>query len=716
MLVNEKILPTGGPIMSFKKIFILIAFTAAILMTFGFQNSSEHKVLFEKAKFTMETKGDLKGAINLFNEIIKKYPDEREYAAKSQLYIGLCYEKLGLKQAIQAQEAFKMVVDNYPEQTEAVKVAKEKLSVILKAQAMPEKGDKEFKIRQVWAGPDVDVLGEISSDGRYISYTDWGTGGLAIRENSTGKKRHLTEKGHYGFVLASPWSPDGKQIAYNWYNKDNFHDLRVIGLDGSKPKVLYRNEELDYVQPVDWSPDGKHILANFTKKDKSNKIVLVSVEDGSFSVLKTLDWGSSYMNFSPDGRYIVYDFPPQEHSSEGDIFVLSVDGKNEVPLVQHPADDCVLGWVPDGKNILFASDRTGTMDVWVIGISDGKPQGAPRRIKTNIGVVFPMGFTQSGSFYYGLRTRMKDVYIATFDSEKGKLFAPPTKASKRFIGSNFSAEWSSDGKYLAYVSNRAGRSGFGSHSIHILSLDTGEERELSCPHLTAMGGTSRGLRWSTDGRSFLTSGYDERWIQGLYIIDVETGDITLLPIQADGQVGDPTWSTDGKAIFYSETAWRKKISRILVYDLETKQKKEIYRQDLVVNWLALSPDGRMLAFVTPDPEMKGQVLKILPVSGGAPRELVKISLGCWSITWTADGQQILYNKTLYTASGQEKGYELWKISVEEGEPQKIWESTEYKFGELRVHPDGQRISFTSGKWSAEIWAMENFLPSLKDKN
>ncbi len=137
--------------MSSKKTFILIAFTAAIfivaiLMAFGFQNSSEHKVLLEKAKFTMETKGDLTGAIKLFSEIIKKYPDEKEYAAKSQLYIGLCYEKLGLKEA---QKAFQKVIDKYPEQMEEVKVAKEKLSVLLKAQAVVEKGDKEFKMTKI---------------------------------------------------------------------------------------------------------------------------------------------------------------------------------------------------------------------------------------------------------------------------------------------------------------------------------------------------------------------------------------------------------------------------------------------------------------------------------------------------------------------------------------------------------------------------------------
>jgi len=137
--------------MSSKKLFISTAFTAAILMAFGFQNSSEHKVLFEKAKFTMETKGDLKGAIKLFSEIIKKYPDEREYAAKSQLYIGLCYEKLGLEQAKYAQKAFQKVVDNYPERQQEVAVAKEKLASMAKVlEKAPAKLQKNSNSCQSW--------------------------------------------------------------------------------------------------------------------------------------------------------------------------------------------------------------------------------------------------------------------------------------------------------------------------------------------------------------------------------------------------------------------------------------------------------------------------------------------------------------------------------------------------------------------------------------
>src|SRR4030043_1849838 len=88
---------------------------AVVCAASALQNSSQHKVLFEKAKFTMETKGDLKGAIELFEEIIKKYPDERDYAAKSLYLMGICYEKLGEKQAQQAQAAFQRIVEDYPD-------------------------------------------------------------------------------------------------------------------------------------------------------------------------------------------------------------------------------------------------------------------------------------------------------------------------------------------------------------------------------------------------------------------------------------------------------------------------------------------------------------------------------------------------------------------------------------------------------------------------
>ena len=50
--------------------------------------------------------------------------------------------------------------------------------------------DRNMTARQVWAGPDVvDVWGSVSPDGRYLSFVDWGTGDLALRDLRTKQSR-----------------------------------------------------------------------------------------------------------------------------------------------------------------------------------------------------------------------------------------------------------------------------------------------------------------------------------------------------------------------------------------------------------------------------------------------------------------------------------------------------------------------------------------------
>ncbi len=679
------------------------------------------KELFEKALYLEETKGDLEKAIEVYKQIVKKFPDERPTAAQAQLHLGYCFEKLGLKEA---QKAYQNVIDKYPEQTEAVKIAKEKLSILLKAQALTEKGEKEFKIRKVCESSDVDVSGEVSPDGRYISYTDWETfGHLAIYEIATGKKHDLTnqtEDEHWGNVIRSSWSPDSKQIAYIWWNKDAFWDMRIIGIDGSKPRVLYRDKDV-FPQPADWSPDGKHILTILENyyKDKVNQVGLISVRDGTVSILETLKGRAVYyLYFSPDGRYIAYDYPQKEGSQDHDIYIYSIEEKREIPLVQHLANDSLGGWTPDGKNILFGSKRLGTMDVWAISVEEGKVQGSPRLVKKDIGLVSPMGFAPDGSFYYGLRINIRDVYVGTLDKEREKFLVRPEKLTGYLVGRNVSPEWSPDGKYLAYISNRHPDLSYGSNSLYIRDLETGEEREVVRPQEIRWFGSffMGGICWSPDGRSILLTGGGKKG-QGIYVVDVKTGEMTTL-LHSEVRLFSPSWSADGKAVFFTERHDKEGISPVFRYDMKTKEKKEIYNQNPGIFYMAPSPDGKLLAFATFEKykEETIGVVMVLPVEGGEPREVVKITDGgCMALAWAPDSREIIYGKSLYASSGSQRiapGSELWKVSVEGGEPQKLWKMAGSIVG-VRLHPDGQRLAFTSQTSWAEIWVMENFLPKEK---
>ena len=567
-------------------------------------------------------------------------------------------------------------------------------------------------VRRVWADAWYhQYLGAPSPDGKYLAYSDWdglidGSPPLAVRELATGKTRRLTETGTWSPYFPI-FSPDGKQVAYTWYTwygseksyETKALELRIVGLDGSEPRVLHSDREGQVFRPADWSADGQHILAVLTRdktKEKLYQIALVNVSDGSVRVVKTFDTfdpGLSMLKLSPDGRYIACSYPSAKGSSKLDIFLLRTDGTRETALVEHPADDRVLGWAPDGKRLVFTSDRTGSIGVWVIGVADGKPQGTAELVKPQMGKFYPLGLTRNGSLYYAVGTKRSDVHIATLDPETGKLLGSPVKAIQRFEGYNSAPEWSPDGRYLVCQSKLG---------LIIRELESGKIRILE-PKLERL--VYRSLRWSPDGRSLLGTGWDQRGRQGLLQIDVKTGDVTTLAEEESRErILAPEWAPDGKAVFYVRNAERDvrstKPRPIVHLDLETRQEKELRQVPGEVLWLAVSPDGRNLAYIV------GGVLKLLPTTGGELRELTEANGSC-GITWTPDGCHLLFGRKI-----DEAKLELWRIPAQGGEPQKTGLTFDGWRVDVRMHPDGRRIAFASRERDKfEVWVMENFLPT-----
>ena len=687
-----------------KKTGLILILTMAGLILFRPEIFSQQTAnqLYEKALYLEEAKGELQQAIDLYKEIIKQYPGNRQVMAKALLHEGFCYEKLGLKEA---QQVYQRVINDYGENKDEVSAARTRLAII--NQALNPSDQSAMVVRMVWKGGEGET---VSPDGSYFAFTDWDTGDLATYELATGKKRHVTNKGSWnesdeqaeGCVI----SPEGKQIAYSWYNRDGLCDFRIIGKDGSDPRVLYRSDEMSYIVPSDWSSDGKHILAAIYRKDKSVLIALISVPDGTVRVLKTMEWyhPGGKMIFSPDGRYIVYDMSEKDNANKGDILIMAADGSREIPLVKHPADDNLLGWTPDGKRILFSSDRTGIMSAWAIQVADGKPQGAPEVIKPDIGRMKPVGFTRDGSFYYSLDKSMIDVLYFTYDPVTGKVIDQPAPIIQRIVGSTVDPVWSPDGRFLAYILRPDVTYGYSPCTLVIHTLENGEEREIS-PALSAFGN----LRWSPDGNFILAFGINKKGQSGIYRIDVQTG--AILPI-VKGQVNHAVWSSDGKKIFYvSENA-------ILVRDLETNEEKQLFMpvEKASPANLTISPDGKQLAF-----SFKGTVpftsLMVMPAAGGSPREILKLKdpesiRSGWngSVEWIADGHQILFVKDLKYANN-----ELWQVPVEGGKPRNLGITNQGIIADLRVHPDGKRVAYTCAKLGGDVWVIENFVPKTEAK-
>ncbi len=218
-----------------------------------------------------------------------------------------------------------------------------------------------------------DITGQVSPDGRYVSFVDWSTGNLTVQELATGENRHLTQKGTWldsdDYARGPRFSSDSRSVAYAWYNREDkpdFYELRVVGIDGSGERLLYGEQAVD-VRPLDWSPDGKRVLASLKPKDGPYRLVWVPLAAGDVQVVKTLaDHSPLKVRCSPDGRYIAYDYPSTDDSANRDIFLLASDGSDETVLVAHPEDDRVLDWTPDGKRLLFTSGRMASRSTWIL--------------------------------------------------------------------------------------------------------------------------------------------------------------------------------------------------------------------------------------------------------------------------------------------------------------------------------------------------------------
>ncbi len=693
---------------------VLVAFTLLLQQEALPQQSAEQ--LYEAALLKKNADGDLEGAIEIFRQILARFPEERNVAAKAQLQVGICYEKLGQKRTKLAQEAFQKVLDNYPGQTEVVKIAKEKLSVLQRGQTVLVPDVGELRIRQISSG-----LNEVidSLERQLFSYRDE-TGNLAVMEVETGFKRILTNSASWetgDFVSRSILSPDARLVAYYWYSGYSSGDLRIMNIDGSGQRILYPGEDVspelrEDFWPVVWAPDCMRVLGILMKKDGERRLAYISVSDGTIKLIKDLNRiNPDNIDISPDGRWIVYDLPKKNGTGKYDIFLLTSDGSLEIPLVKHPADNRLLGWTPDGGWVLFASDRAGSWDAWVLPVKEGKPQGDPRLVKRDFGIlgawtgVRPVGFAPNGSFYYMVNSWLEEVQVATLDNEKIKVLTPPQKVAHGYQGANCYPDWSPDGKYLAFSSRREPR-GLGTGALCFISTDTGEQKEFFFPELK---GNFIRVNWCPDGKSLLVVGADKNDRAGIFRVYPETGEIRPIVTEGSG-FHSPRCSPDGKKVFYEIDSWEDNIFRVMCYNFETGHQKEIYRSSSQIIRLDISPDGKWLAFL----EMADGTLKVIPSEGGQSKVLHKFK-DDWStsVAWSPDGKYLFFSR-IPEGSGKTGRIELWRIPKEGGDPVKY--PLEAKGIEnLRIHPDGQKITFNTFKANRELWVMENFLPKPKSK-
>ena len=585
---------------------------------------------------------------------------------------------------------------------------------------------------------DSTITGTVSFEPALQSFTDYTTGNLLIRDLRTGEVRVLVRaQGEEG----ADWSAithDGRRVAYTWFASDGAPELRVVGTDGSAPRVILRDPGLEYVEPHDWTADGTQILTHLVFKGWRTQIVLVSAADGSVRTLKSFEfrpWGRR-MCVSPDGQFIAYDTPQEATTADRDIFLLRTDGTGEVRWVEHPANDIVLDWFPDG-DLLFASNRSGRWNAYRVAVSGTAPQKEPILVKEGLTrdlsrygferdqtYVRGLGFTSDGSFYYGFSDWENDAYLVELDAE-GKVISPPNKIAD-LLAVTSSVAWSPDGKKLALFTWHA----FEPYAqlLRIRTIATGEERRWPLA-VSQMLGIRTHATWSPGGRYLVAAGWGGGSTPGIFRIDVDTGETNPITVTTGCPpecVEWPVWLSNQRVAFVRR-GWdgaSQLVHSIVSQDLSTGSERKLYQAGLSgrLTHLVISPDRKSLAFVRSHTKQQTHAIKILSLGDSSVREIyqVKAPERIFDLAWTPDGKQIIFGTGIGGSFGTEMSSgmssEMWRIPAKGGQPERLGLSMDgVELYGISVHPDGRRIAFAAGTpLRGELWRLDDLLEPAPD--
>jgi Tol biopolymer transport system component len=244
----------------------------------------------------------------------------------------------------------------------------------------------------------------------------------------------------------------------------------------------------------------------------------------------------------------------------------------------------------------------------------------------------------------------------------------------------------------------------------IRSIKTGEERTAQLP-ARAISRFGAGPKWFGDNRSVLVETADAQGSGfGFYRLTIETGNAERL-VSLPSIVSSYDVTPDGRSIVYA--VFTSDAAQTLVrFDVESRRETVLgsgtvgaFQLSREIIALAVSPDGTQIGAT-----MMGGVFEVVPISGGASREVFRpaareVGTGTMlqGLTWARDQRSLLAVRA--------DGF-LWRIPVNGGAPEKI-DISNAKSPSL--HPDGKRLVFHRGNGAntSKVWALDQVVAGLK---
>ena len=341
---------------------------------------------------------------------------------------------------------------------------------------------------------------------------------------------------------------------------------------------------------------------------------------------------------SPDGREIAF-------VSGGDIWTVPAAGGEARLLVSHAAYDSRPLYSPDGTRLAFMSTRTGNGDIYVLTLASGQL----KRVTFDDSPDQLDAWSRDGRWLY-LSSGSKDVNgmndIFRVSSAGG---TPMAVSADRFAQEYWSTPSPTDPNTIAFTGTGRTSTDWWRHGhSHI------DESQIWLEHfggavpqyeaVTKDEARSAWPMWSADGKTLFyvsdRSGSENVWAKG-----VAGGEARPVTAFKDGRLVWPTISYDGRTIVFerdfgvwSLDAASGKTARVPITLRGASAATGVEHQTLTqgFQWLALSPDGKKIAFVA-----HGDVFAASARDGEATRVTTSPELEA-ELTWAPDSRRLAY--------------------------------------------------------------------------
>jgi len=327
------------------------------------------------------------------------------------------------------------------------------------------------------------------------------------------------------------WSPDGGLIAFSRVSSNERTIFTIPSNGGPLRKLLSLPPGHGELA---WLPDrGGIVFTNESAPKGTSGLSSISTYSLTVRLLTTpppsyTDWGPA---FSPDGARIAFVRSVAGGMPENLVVMDLASGVLHTVLEK---ESFILGspaWTTDGQSLVFSSNRDGS-HLWVVSVNGGDPTqlegtGEPVWHPAIAPVGDRLAFQKVTN-----PLNIWEVDLATKNPQAPRVLVSSTN------GTNVGAQYSPDGKKLAFMSDRTG-----SMEIWASNRDGSNAIQLTTVHLA---GTPR---WSPDSK---TIAFDVGWREHGAIFIVRPDGGVPQPIVQDGNNNVvPSWSRDGRWIYFA---------------------------------------------------------------------------------------------------------------------------------------------------------------------